>query len=77
VPAPSASGAHAAGRPCRVLPLGLFGWDYPRLQIRTVAELPAGKGIDYPAIGGGNVTFKSAQQVKAPTGEQLALGDGG
>jgi hypothetical protein len=54
-----------------------FGRDYPRLQIRTVAELLAGKGIDYPAIGGGNVTFKSAQRVRKPTGEQLALGDGG
>jgi hypothetical protein len=52
-----------------------FGRDYPRLQIRTVAELLAGKGIDYPAIGGGNVTFKSAQRVRARTGEQLALGE--
>lgn len=25
-----------------------FGRDYPRLQIRTVAELLAGNGIDYP-----------------------------
>jgi site-specific DNA-methyltransferase (adenine-specific) len=53
-----------------------FGRDYPRLQIRTVAELLAGRGIDYPAIGGGNVTFKSAQRVRKPTGDQLALGDG-
>jgi hypothetical protein len=52
-----------------------FGRDYPRLQIRTVGELLAGKGIDYPAIGGGNVTFKSAQRVRTPTGEQLALGE--
>jgi hypothetical protein len=54
-----------------------FGRDYPRLQIRTVAELLAGRGIDYPAIGGGKVTFKSAQRVKAPIGDQLVLGDGG
>jgi hypothetical protein len=47
----------------------------PRLQIRTVGELLAGKGIDYPAIGGGNVTFKSARRVRTPTGEQLALGE--
>jgi site-specific DNA-methyltransferase (adenine-specific) len=50
-----------------------FGWDYPRLQIRTIAELLGGKGIDYPAIRGGNVTYKSAQRVKGPTGDQLAL----
>jgi site-specific DNA-methyltransferase (adenine-specific) len=54
-----------------------FGRDYLRLQIRTVAELLAGEGIDYPAIAGGNVTFRSAQRVKRPTGEQLALGDSG
>jgi DNA methylase/NACHT-associated inactive Restriction Endonuclease 1 len=28
-----------------------FGRDYPRLQIGTVGELLAGKGVDYPAIG--------------------------
>jgi site-specific DNA-methyltransferase (adenine-specific) len=41
-----------------------FNRDYPRLQIRTVAELLDGKGIDYPAIAGGNITFKRAQRVK-------------
>jgi hypothetical protein len=46
---------------------------YPRPQIRTVGELLAGKGIDHPAIGGGNVTFKSAHRMRKPTGEQLAL----
>jgi hypothetical protein len=50
-----------------------FGRDYPHLQIRTVDELLAGKGIDYPAIGGGNVTFKSAPAVRRPVGDQLAL----
>jgi site-specific DNA-methyltransferase (adenine-specific) len=50
-----------------------FDRDYPRLQIRTVAELLDGKGIDYPAIGGGNVTFKRAQRVKEKAGDQLSL----
>jgi DNA modification methylase len=52
-----------------------FGRDYPRLQIRTVAELLDGKGIDYPAIGGGNITFKRAQRVKEKAGDQLSLTD--
>jgi hypothetical protein len=50
-----------------------FSRDYPRLQIRTVAELLEGKGIDYPAIAGGNVTFKRAQRVKEKAGDQLSL----
>jgi site-specific DNA-methyltransferase (adenine-specific) len=41
------------------------GERYPRLQLRTIEELLAGKGIDYPAIGGGNKTFKAAKPVKA------------
>jgi DNA modification methylase len=44
------------------------GRDYPRLQLRTVAELLDGKGIDYPAIGGGNRTFRRAKRVE----EQIA-----
>jgi hypothetical protein len=35
------------------------GKDHPRLQLRTIAELLDGKGIDYPAIGGGNVTLQA------------------
>ncbi len=35
------------------------GQSHPRLQILTVAELLAGKGIDYPRFAG-NVTFKKA-----------------
>jgi DNA modification methylase len=50
------------------------GRDYPRLQLRTIAELLDGKGIDYPAIGGGNVTFKKAPRAAEAPGEQLSLG---
>jgi hypothetical protein len=50
-----------------------FNRDYPRLQIRTVAELLDGKGIDYPAIGGGNVTYKRARRVRQRAGDQLSL----
>ncbi len=35
------------------------GQSHSRLQILTVAELLAGKGIDYPRFAG-NVTFKKA-----------------
>ncbi len=52
-----------------------FNRDYPRLQIRTVGELLSGKRIDYPAITGGNVTYKRAQRVKEKGGHQLSLGD--
>jgi len=50
-----------------------FNRDYPRLQIKTVAELLAGKGIEYPAMTGGNITFKRAPRVKPQAGEQLSL----
>lgn len=45
------------------------GWNkkYPRLQILTVAELLAGKRIDYPPSAQVNVTFKKAP--KARTGD--------
>jgi site-specific DNA-methyltransferase (adenine-specific) len=52
-----------------------FDRDYPRLQIRTVAELLAGRGIAYPAITGGNLTFKRAQRARRPVGDQLSLGE--
>jgi hypothetical protein len=37
-----------------------WGKKYPRLQLLTVAELLAGKGIDCPPSRHGNVTFKKA-----------------
>ncbi len=40
-----------------------WGTRHPRLQVLTVAELLAGKGIDMPATRG-NVTFKKAERVK-------------
>jgi len=45
---------------------------HPRLQLRTVAELLAGKRIDQPPS---NVTHKKAP--KAQAGDQLSLGAGG
>ena len=43
------------------------GWnkDYPRIQIPTVAELLAGKGIDMPPLGQISTTFKKAPKAMA------------
>lgn len=37
---------------------------HPRLQLLTVGELLAGKGIDYPRTAGANVTLKAAPRVR-------------
>src|SRR2546423_11119475 len=48
------------------------GWNkvYPRIQLLTVRELLAGKGIDYPPA---NVTFKKAPKAAAETALPLPL----
>ncbi len=48
------------------------GWnrDYPRIQILTIADLLAGKGIDMPLS---NVTYKPAERVNRPDAEQGRL----
>jgi len=42
------------------------GWNrnYPKLQILTIAELVAGKGIDMPPLRDVNTTFKKAPKAK-------------
>ncbi|MGH9428367.1 MAG: DNA methyltransferase, partial [Terriglobia bacterium] len=45
--------------------------NHPRLQILTIAELLAGKRIDYPPTV--NVTFKKAPRSLPPAEEQLTL----
>jgi SAM-dependent methyltransferase len=49
-----------------------WGSSHPRLQPLTVAELLAGKQIDYPHFTGGAATFRRAQRAR-PTSEQGAL----
>ena len=50
------------------------GWGkFPRLQLRTVTELLAGKDIEYPRTRGANVTYKRAQAKQVSGGDQLAL----
>jgi site-specific DNA-methyltransferase (adenine-specific) len=47
---------------------------HPRIQLRTVGELLAGSGIDYPHVSGANVTHRrAARAARASVGEQTAL----
>jgi DNA modification methylase len=53
-------------------------WDgkpYPRLQLVTVAELLSGKQIEYPALTGGDATFKQAPKVEADVEPHPSLFD--
>ena len=47
--------------------------DYPRVQILTIAELLAGKGIDMPPIQQVNQTFRRARREKGGAGGQMDL----
>ena len=51
------------------------GWNqnYPKLQILTVAELLAGKGIDMPPIRQVSTTFKKSPKAQGKKGEQVEL----
>jgi DNA modification methylase len=49
-----------------------WGVKHPRLQMLTVAELLAGKTIDYPRHSG-NVTFKKAPRARHPEAVALTL----
>jgi site-specific DNA-methyltransferase (adenine-specific) len=48
-----------------------WGTAYPKIQLRTVADLLAGKGLDYPHMIG--ATFKRAPRVETerPAAESL------
>jgi len=41
-----------------------WGKNYPRLQILTVTDLLAGKGIDMPPLGQVSATFKKAPKAR-------------
>jgi DNA modification methylase len=47
--------------------------NHPRLQLRTVGQLLAGQGIDYPHITGANVTHRRAERAAAAKPEELEL----
>jgi hypothetical protein len=46
---------------------------YPKLQLRTVAELLEGKAVERPPTVAIDETFKKAPRTKAPGHEQSAL----
>jgi DNA modification methylase len=46
---------------------------HPRIQLVTVADLLAGKGIDYPHTAGTNVTLKAAPRVDVRDADELHL----
>jgi DNA modification methylase len=46
---------------------------HSRIQLRTVGELLAGKGVDYPHVTGANVTHRRAQRAQTPEAEALPL----
>ena len=50
-----------------------WGKNYPRLQILTVADLLAGKGIDMPPLGQVSSTFRRAPKAKASTTQTMTL----
>ncbi len=47
--------------------------NHPRIQLRTVGELLAGKGIDYPHVTGSNVTYRRAQRARGAEPERMEL----
>ena len=51
------------------------GWNknYPKLQILTVAELLAGKGIDMPPLRQVNATFKKAPRAKRSSAQTMSM----
>ena len=46
---------------------------FPRLQLLTVAELLDGRRIEYPAITGGNQTYKAAPKAMKKVAESPSL----
>jgi DNA modification methylase len=46
---------------------------HSRIQLRTVGDLLAGKGIDYPHVTGANVTHRRANRVLGAPAESLEL----
>ncbi|MEO8635377.1 MAG: restriction endonuclease [Gemmatimonadales bacterium] len=48
---------------------------HPRIQLLTVADILAGKGIDYPKTGGTNLTYKQAPIAVRKVAEPRGLFD--
>lgn len=63
--------AEAAGAGVYISPI--TGTAYPRLQVLTVGDLLEGRGIAYPAMTGGNVSFARRQTAKPSQPEKERL----
>lgn len=48
---------------------------HPRIQLMTIEEILGGKTVDYPAVTGGNRTYKSAARMLRKVAEPLSLFD--
>ena len=46
---------------------------YPKLQILTIADILAGRGIDCPPLEHGNATFKKAPRAKTPQAKTVPM----
>jgi hypothetical protein len=46
---------------------------HPRIQLRTVAELLDGRGIDYPHVTGANVTHRQAPRAETSDAQAMPL----
>lgn len=53
-----------------------WGKNYPRIQILTIEELLAGKGIEYPPGSSDGITFKRGPKAKPEDGRQPLPGSG-
>ncbi len=51
----------------------IWGKSYPRLQILTVADLLARKGIDMPPLGQVSLTFKKAPKAKGEQAKTMTM----
>lgn len=46
---------------------------HPRVQLRTIAELLDGRGIDYPHVTGANVTYRRAGRARPGEAEAMEM----
>jgi len=47
--------------------------NHPRIQLRTVGQLLAGQGVDYPHVTGANVTHRRAEKAASAKPQELEL----
>lgn len=68
----ASAGFYLSGEDAR-LKANPWGEKYPKIQMRTVGELLAGHGIDYPRRSGANVTYRQPHRPRAEVPEPIEL----